>query len=129
MSLNRHAGHRGFSSQVSSVFFGKVRSTAALKTPVRTAKAACGTVWQLLYIRAKWGIAPAGLALQVEQLVSLRSLLWVRILECPSAPLCLGLTSPPSGAAASRHRCLAKSSVNLSDAPLSVQMLGCLRSS
>jgi hypothetical protein len=55
MSLNHHAGHRGFFRQVSGLFFGKVHSKVAFKTPVRAAKALCGTVWQLLYIRAKSG--------------------------------------------------------------------------
>jgi hypothetical protein len=52
MSLNQHEGHRGFFRQVSGLFFGKVHSTAVCKTPVRAAKALCGTVWQLLYMRA-----------------------------------------------------------------------------
>jgi hypothetical protein len=52
MGLNDHAGYRGFFRQVSGLFFGKVHSTGAFKTPVRAAKALCGTVWQLLYIRA-----------------------------------------------------------------------------
>ena len=52
MILNHHAGPRGFFLQVSGIFFGKVHSTEAVKPPVRAAKALCGTVWQLLYIRA-----------------------------------------------------------------------------
>ena len=55
MGLNQHVGHRGFFRQVSGLFFGKVSSTVAFNTPVRAAKALCGTVWQLLYIRAKIG--------------------------------------------------------------------------
>jgi hypothetical protein len=52
MILNQQAGFRGFFRQVSGLFFGKVHSAVAFKIPVRAAKALCGTVWQLLYIRA-----------------------------------------------------------------------------
>src|SRR5262245_25689370 len=48
MSLKQHAGPRGFFHQVAALFFGTVRSTVTFKTPVSTAKASCGTVWQLL---------------------------------------------------------------------------------
>jgi|SoiMetStandDraft_2_1073263.scaffolds.fasta_scaffold702403_1 hypothetical protein len=53
MTLHQHAGHRGFFQQVSGLFFGKVHSTVAFKTHVRAAKVLCGTLSQLLYIRAK----------------------------------------------------------------------------
>ena len=55
MPLNKYVDHRGVFRQVSGPFFGKVGSAGAFKTPLRPIKAPGGTVWQLLYIRAKLG--------------------------------------------------------------------------
>jgi hypothetical protein len=66
MSLNRPTGPRGFFQQVSRLFFGKVRSTVGFETLVRAAKAPCGTVWQLRYIKAVlFGKPLSGLSLEI----------------------------------------------------------------
>jgi hypothetical protein len=44
MTLNQHAGYRGFFPEAPRIIFGKVCSPAVVKTPFRAAKVACGTV-------------------------------------------------------------------------------------
>ena len=52
MHCNQNADPSGFFLRVSGLFFGTVHSTAVFNTPGRAAKALCGTIGQLLYMRA-----------------------------------------------------------------------------